>query len=111
MALMNSDDDKTGEIHRVISDTLERQRPGWYRWVAVIASSLGFSLAAIGVSKVAIDREQQAREIADKRWCTIIVTLDDAYEETPPQTPAGQNVARAIKGLRGDLGCSPSLPK
>ncbi len=42
---------------------------------------------------------------SNRKWCSLVITLDDAYKETPPTTAAGKNVAESLHRLRGELGC------
>jgi hypothetical protein len=73
-------------------------RPTIYWWIALLLSSLttGWSRSwwpATGT------RESQ------RKWCRVVVTMDDAYRETPPATAAGKNFAESISQLRRDIGC------
>lgn len=62
--------------------------------------------AAIAFASVAYSSHVQ-RE-TDKKWCTLMVTLDEAYSGAQkPTTPLGQRVAAAIHDLRTDLDCPP----
>jgi hypothetical protein len=42
---------------------------------------------------------------ADQRWCALVVSVDDAYLATPPQTPVGEQIAEAMHQLRQELDC------
>lgn len=76
--------------------------------VRVAAILLPLVLAS-GISitySIKLDRESdRANERNDRKWCALLVQLDDAYKGTPPSTTVGQNVADAIHRLRVDLGC------
>lgn len=65
--------------------------------VFAIAAAAGSMLYA---NKVARDSQRQ--------WCGVVTTLDDAYRQTPPQTPAGRKIAADIRRLRGEFDCPPS---
>jgi len=71
---------------------------GWRVLVAVL-------LAAVASSAVSIIYSNEAARQSEQRWCGVVSTLDDAYRQTPPQTPAGQKIARDIRQLRADFGC------
>lgn len=80
-------------------------RPRWAALAAVVLSM--FLLAAANViytGWVDSQRDEAERE-ADRRWCALLVTLDDAYSSTPPATEIGRRVAAAIHSLRTDLDC------
>ncbi len=69
---------------------------------------LGFGLAlglTIGyVNRV--DRQAERRNVERSRdICGLLVLLDDVYQQTPPTTPVGQNVAAEIHRYRVKLGC------
>lgn len=71
----------------------------WYLLVAIYVSMF----AAVGVTA------WYANRVADensRKWCDLLVTLDEAYQEHPPQTPAGQRAAADIHDLRTEFGCS-----
>jgi hypothetical protein len=65
------------------------------------------AVMAMGVMYVRhVDREAEQREReADRRWCELLVTMDDAYGSTPPQTELGRRIATAMHQLRTDFGC------
>lgn len=42
---------------------------------------------------------------ADRQWCELIVTLDQAYQAEPPQTELGQRIAAAMHQLREEFDC------
>lgn len=74
------------------------ERPKWYGPLAVVLTALSFSLAALLVSTY------NTRQ-SERKWCYLLTTLDDAYQETPPQTVPGQNIAKAIGDLRMGYSC------
>lgn len=69
-----------------------------YRDLAVLASSLVFSVAALVFSLHAID-------VSERKWCAMMGTLDEAYSQTPPNTPTGKEVAARIAELNRSLEC------
>ncbi|MFE7869774.1 hypothetical protein ACFUYE_05415 [Micromonospora humida] len=74
----------------------------WTGWRVLVACLL----AALGSSATSILYTNAAAHQAEQRWCGIVATLDDAYQQTPPQTPAGKRIADSIAELRGEFGCS-----
>ena len=50
---------------------------------------------------------QRAEREADRRWCALMIPLDEAYNNpaTPPSTELGRTVARAVRDIRVGLGC------
>lgn len=61
-----------------------------------------FNLAYTTVVDNQSDRDNQQN---DRKWCRLLVELDDAYKGATPTTQTGRNVAQAIHELRTDLGC------
>lgn len=78
------------------------------RWAALTAVVLSmFLLTAAGFFYIGyIDNQREASEReADRRWCTLLVTLDEAYSTVPPTSELGRRVAGAIHTLKVDLKC------
>ncbi|MDG4762374.1 hypothetical protein [Micromonospora sp. WMMD710] len=71
---------------------------GWQTLIVALVAALGAGLASIAYTNAS------ARE-SERKWCGVVTTLDDAYEVTPPQTPAGRKIAEDIARLRADFGC------
>jgi len=65
--------------------------------VSMVCAFLAAAASMAYANRVARDSE--------RKWCNIVATLDDAYRETPPQTPAGRKFAADVHRLRGDFGC------
>jgi hypothetical protein len=42
---------------------------------------------------------------SNKQWCDLLVPLDNAYQETPPTTPVGRNIADAMHRIRQNFEC------
>lgn len=74
-------------------------RPGPVWWLVLALAVLGVGAGAIGVER----RDSKATQ---RKFCTVVATMDDSYRETPPATVAGRNLAESIAQLRHDLGCS-----
>ncbi|MEU8334789.1 hypothetical protein [Micromonospora tulbaghiae] len=74
-------------------------------FVVVVA----FGAASVLYANVRAERaERRAEQIdreSNRRWCGVVTTLDDAYRQTPPQTPAGKKIAKDIAELRIEFGC------
>jgi hypothetical protein len=70
-----------------------------YLLVAVLLSSLGTAVAALAWA-------QSQRAESDRRWCALLVELDQAYSAPPgPSTELGRKVAAEIHRLRVEFGC------
>lgn len=74
------------------------RRPSWYTVAAMLASSIVTASVALVVA-LHVNAE------SDRKWCSVVVTLDDAWTQTPPTTPAGRNLARDFHELRRRLDC------
>ena len=70
-------------------------------WQAVMVA-LVFAILAAAASMAYATRV--ARD-SERKWCGLVSTLDDAYQQTPPQTPAGRQVAADVHRLRGQFDC------
>ena len=91
-------------------------RPGWYSWIVVvlvpIMASIGVLVISLEVNDRSIERERQARltaererQASDRAFCGIVVLLDDSYRRSPPSTPAGRDLARAVNEARYGYRC------
>jgi nitrate reductase assembly molybdenum cofactor insertion protein NarJ len=73
-------------------------RSTWYILVAIYVSMFAMGVATLlYANHVATENS--------RKWCHLLVTLDEAYQQTPPQSPAGRRVADDIHHLRTDLHC------
>lgn len=89
------------------------------RWLILVAMLVSIFLVSMGgvfytnhvdqkrqVAVQRLDRQREASEReADRRWCQLLNTLDEAYSAVPPATELGRRVALAIHTLRVDLDC------
>ncbi|MGW1059366.1 hypothetical protein [Micromonospora rubida] len=76
----------------------------WRGWHVLVVVLLTAVLAA-GTALIAAQRAGRAAEVSARQMCGVVVALDDAYREAPPQTPAGQRIADSIAALRTEFGC------
>lgn len=85
---------------------------GWRVLIACLLAALGSSTVSIIYSNDAARQSEQRvseqQRLSEQRWCGIVATLDDAYRDTPPQTPAGRKIADDIRQLRVAFGCPSS---
>lgn len=65
--------------------------PVWYTLVACFLSAIVTGLFAFLMGVRAI-------EINNRKWCSLVVTLDDSHLQN-------EKLAAAVKGLRDDFGC------
>lgn len=81
---------------------------GWYPIVLLVLVFVAISGLNV-LFTLHINNERQeadrraaiaAAEAARQQNCRLIVAFDDLYRETPPSTPAGQNVARLWASYR-----------
>jgi hypothetical protein len=81
---------------------------GHYRWYPLLVLFIVLVIAAvfnvIYTNRVHKQSEQQERD-NDRKWCALLVPMDEAYEGTPPTTPTGKKIADAISQRRTELGC------
>lgn len=81
-------------------------RPRWLLLATVVASMLLVGLAGVVYIGHVDNRRAAAERESDRRWCDLLVTMDDAYTSgSPPSTDVGKRVASAVHVLRVQLGC------
>lgn len=84
----------------------------WYPLAVLFATMILLTAANI----LYTNRVDHRREVATERsiaevsrinheWCSLLITLDDTYQATPPTNPTGINIAASIRNLRTELGC------
>lgn len=91
---------------------------GWYPIVMVVVVMILITAGNIAYTNHVDDERRQAeREAlaavqraereADRRWCKLMGIMNDAYNNpaTPPSTPLGVEVAKAVREIYMDLGC------
>jgi hypothetical protein len=88
--------------------------PSYVRFWYAIAVAFVACLVAAGASIVyasvvqrqAEKRTEAERAESDRRWCSLLVELDNAYHTKPgPTTDVGRKVADEIHQLRIGFGC------
>lgn len=53
----------------------------------------------------------RGQSVADRRWCDMIVSMDDRYRKLADPAPEAIDLQRSLSVLRADLGCpEPTLP-
>lgn len=62
-------------------------------------------LCALFMGGTSIQYANYVDRKSNQRWCGIVRTLDDAYRNTPPQSPTGRVFAEEMAKLRKDFGC------
>lgn len=73
-------------------------RPGWYWWLAVLLSSMTTGAIALVVAL-------HANAESDRKWCSVVGTMVSSYDQQPPVTAAGKQIAGDLRNLRDQLGC------
>lgn len=75
----------------------------WYAllvsFVACVATAVGSVYYTSVVQRQSERRAEQARIESDRRWCKLLGDLDGAYNQPPPKTETGKNVAAEIHRL------------
>jgi hypothetical protein len=82
----------------------------WYAIAVSFVACLAIALAGVAytdhVQRQADKRSTAERAESDRRWCALLVDLDDAYKAPPgPTTEVGRKVAAEIHRLRQSFGC------
>lgn len=77
----------------------------WYSLIMVLVSMLVVTLAGVTYTRYVDQQREQAEREADRRWCTLLVLLDENNKARPPATATGREYTRIIHGLRVSLGC------
>lgn len=94
----------------------DRIAAGWRIWgftvLTVLIGTLVGILISVRLAESAADARQdqdaKARSAAREASCQLASTILAAYEEAPPTTKAGKNVASAWLDEYRILGCTPT---
>lgn len=84
---------------------LSASMPRWYAVAVTAASVMLIGFAGVAYTNYSLTKAGASERESDRRWCSLLVTLDSAYGSTPPTTELGRRVAAAIHALRDDLEC------
>ena len=81
----------------------------WYAMTVTFAVMIAFAGASvIYANQRAEQSEHRAEQIdreSNRRWCALLETMDDAYQDSPPVTETGRTLAYQISRLRTEFGC------
>jgi hypothetical protein len=80
-------------------------RARWYALVAVLVTMLLIGASNVAYTNSAVARQREQQRENDRRWCALLVPLDEAYRATPPGTQTGRDVAAAIHTQRVAFHC------
>lgn len=86
------------ELPKVV--TVKRRTLVLLMWL--VTASLIVSVIA-GINSV-VYADKVGRD-SEHNWCSLIDTLDKAYQSQHPTSPVGQEIARNIHDLKRSLGC------
>lgn len=86
------------------------EEPAHIKQVNVIPKGVMYALivsyvCALVSAIIAIQYANYVDRQSNQQWCTLIVSVDDAYQESPATNPSGKRVAESIHKLRTDFGC------
>lgn len=62
-------------------------------------------IACAAIAAASVFYAAHVQRESDRKWCSLVITMDDAYRQTPPTTAPGKNLAASIAELRRKLGC------
>jgi hypothetical protein len=88
---------------------IKPSQPVWYSLVAVGVSVVLIAVTSVVLSQQARQEAQRAARESERRWCGLVVSLDDSYRVAPPQTPVGRRMAAELATLRAQFGCPPPV--
>jgi len=76
-------------------------RPTWYFLVVIYLSMFALVVGTMLYTNYVAEEN-------NRKWCHLLVTLDESYSSTPPVSALGRKIAADIHGLRADLKCGSS---
>lgn len=76
-----------------------------YRVGMIVIAILALLIFSVGYTTWVDSKRAGAEREADRRWCQLLSTLDQAYSAVPPSTELGRKVAAAIHDLKTELDC------
>jgi hypothetical protein len=74
-------------------------RQSAYMLIVIFVSALAASMSAV-LYAGHVDRE------SNKKWCNLVVRLDDTYRTQIPTSQLGRDIANEFKQLRQDFDCN-----
>lgn len=77
----------------------------WYPLLTVFAVLALAQMVSLGFMIRLYHQGQAESRDNDRKWCTLLVQMDDAYKSNPPGTQVGKDIAAAIHQRVIDLGC------
>ncbi len=81
----------------------------WYAMTVTFVVTIAFAGASVlyanHAADQAVQRSVETDRESNRRWCTLLVTMDEAYRESPPSTEAGKTMAAEVTRLRAEFGC------
>lgn len=81
----------------------------WYAMTVTFVVMVAFAAASVLYANHAAEQaERRAEQIdreSNRRWCALLVTMDDAYESSPPSSEIGRTMAYQVSRLRTEFGC------
>lgn len=72
---------------------------------AFVLSGTAVFVATYASSAASSRATEAAIRDSERKWCSLLVPLDDNYRITSPPTESGQRFASIIHNLRVDFGC------
>lgn len=81
----------------------------WYAMTVTCVVLFAFAAASVLYANERAERSERRAEQIDResnrRWCALLVTYDDAYQDSPPVTETGRTLANEVSRLRTQFGC------
>jgi len=79
---------------------------GWERFVYVV-SLVAVVVAGVIYINYVDDKRDMAERESDRRWCSIVGTIEQAYNDpaSPPQSEIGRQLAADFHDLYAGLDC------
>ncbi|MEU7677889.1 hypothetical protein AB0C42_24115 [Micromonospora taraxaci] len=81
----------------------------WYAMTVTFAVTVAFAAASVLYANERAERSERRAEQIDResnrRWCALLATYDDAYQDSPPVTDTGRTLATEVSRLRTQFGC------
>ena len=99
---------------RVTEAQIENAETGHKRnvseWRKLIMFVVTLFVFVLGSSYYANWKAERTARENDQRWCSLLGTMDAAYQQNPPTTPTGRKLAQDIHGLHEGFQCGKTKP-